>query len=85
MVDYLNENPEFNVELQGHTDSTGPKAWNDTLSQMRADSVKDFLVAHGIAADRLTAKGYGSSDPIASNDTPEGRHQNRRVDFAPSE
>jgi OOP family OmpA-OmpF porin len=85
VVTFLKDNPQFVVEIQGHTDSTGPKAWNDTLSQMRADSVKDFLVANGIAASRLTAKGYGSSDPIDSNDTPEGRHHNRRVDFAPSE
>jgi len=84
-VTFLKENPQYVVEIQGHTDSTGPKAWNDTLSQMRADSVKDYLVANGVAEGRLTAKGYGSSEPIASNDTAEGRRQNRRVDFAPSE
>jgi len=85
VVDYLKKNPQYHVEIQGHTDSTGPKAWNDTLSQMRADSVRDFLVAGGVPADRLTAKGYGWADPIASNDTKEGRQQNRRVDFQPSE
>ncbi len=85
VVDYLKKNPQYVVEIQGHTDSTGPKAWNDTLSQMRADSVRDFLVAGGVPAERLSAKGYGSADPIAPNDTKEGRQQNRRVDFQPSE
>jgi outer membrane protein OmpA-like peptidoglycan-associated protein len=85
VVDYLKTNQQYVVEIQGHTDSTGPKVWNDKLSQMRADSVRDFLVAGGVPADRLTAKGYGSADPIASNDTKEGRQQNRRVDFSPSE
>jgi OOP family OmpA-OmpF porin len=85
VVDFLNKNTQYLVEIQGHTDSTGPQAWNDTLSQMRADSVKEFLVAKGIAAGRLTAKGYASIEPIASNDTAEGRQQNRRVDFKPTE
>jgi len=84
-VTFLKKNPQYFVEIQGHTDSTGPKVWNDTLSQMRADSVRDFLVTSGLPADRLTAKGYGSADPIAPNDTKEGRQHNRRVDFQPSE
>jgi outer membrane protein OmpA-like peptidoglycan-associated protein len=85
VVTFLKKNPQYSVEVQGHTDNTGPKAWNDTLSQMRADSVRDFLIAGGIPADRLTAKGFGWAEPIASNDTAEGRQQNRRVDFQPSE
>jgi hypothetical protein len=85
VVAFLKKNPQYSVEIQGHTDNTGPKAWNDTLSQMRADSVRDFLVAGGVPADRLTAKGFGWAEPIASNDTAEGRQQNRRVDFQPSE
>jgi len=84
-VSFLKKNPQYSVEIQGHTDSTGPKAFNDTLSQKRAESVREFLVASGVPADRLTAKGYGSSDPIAPNGTKEGRQQNRRVDFQPSE
>ena len=62
---FLVKNTQYNVEIQGHTDSTGTAAWNDTLSQRRADSVKTFLAAEGVGADRMTAKGYGPSDPIA--------------------
>jgi len=85
VVNYLKKNPQYHVEIQGHTDSTGPASWNDTLSKMRAESVMHYLVAGGVGADRLTAEGYGSSEPIASNDTAEGRQQNRRVDFKPTE
>ena len=85
VVTYLRKNPQYHVEIQGHTDRTGPAAWNNTLSQMRAESVVEFLVAHGVDAKRLTAVGYGSSEPMASNDTREGRQQNRRVDFKPTE
>jgi OOP family OmpA-OmpF porin len=60
-------------------------AWNMELSKMRADSVKDFLVSNGVAADRLTTKGFGPNEPIAPNNTEEGRAMNRRVDFAPTE
>jgi OOP family OmpA-OmpF porin len=82
---FLQKNPQYHVEIQGNTDSTGPMAWNMKLSQMRADSVKDNLVARGVAAERLTAKGFGPNEPIAPNNTAEGRAQNRRVDFKPSE
>jgi len=85
VADFLKKNPQFKVEIEGHTDSTGPMGWNMKLSQMRADSVKAFLVEHGIAADRLSTKGLGPHEPVASNDTAEGRQQNRRVDFKPSE
>ncbi len=82
---FLVKNPQYVVEIQGHTDSTGTASFNDPLSQRRADSVVEFLVAEGVSADRLTAKGYGASDPIDSNDTADGRAKNRRVDFKPSE
>jgi len=82
---FLQKNQQYLVEIQGNTDSTGPMAWNMKLSQMRADSVKDYLVEQGIAADRLTTKGFGPNEPIAPNNTAEGRAQNRRVDFKPSE
>jgi OmpA-OmpF porin, OOP family len=67
------------VEVQGHTDSEGNKGFNKTLSQQRAEAVKKALVAHGIAAKRLVARGYGSEQPIADNRTEEGRAKNRRV------
>ena len=85
VVTFLKKNPQYHVEVQGHTDSTGPAAWNNTLSQMRAESVVEFLTESGVPADRLTAVGYGSSEPMVPNDTKEGRQQNRRVDFKPTE
>ncbi len=82
---FLNKNQQYMVEVQGNTDNTGPMAWNMELSKMRADSVRDFLVTNGVAADRLTTKGFGPNEPIAPNNTAEGRSMNRRVDFAPTE
>ena len=85
VVSFLKKNQQYTVEIQGNTDNTGPMAWNMELSKMRADSVKDFLVANGVAADRLTTKAFGPNEPIAPNNTAEGRATNRRVDFAPTE
>jgi outer membrane protein OmpA-like peptidoglycan-associated protein len=82
---FLKENPTFRVEIQGHTDSTGPLAWNMQLSKMRAESVKAFMVESGVAEERLTTKGFGPHEPIAPNDTAENRAKNRRVDFRPWE
>lgn len=65
----------------GHTDSTGPAAYNMQLSIRRADSVKDYLVSQGVPADRIYTEGRGLTDPIASNATREGRALNRRVDI----
>jgi OOP family OmpA-OmpF porin len=73
--------PGLNVEVQGHTDSVGSVAYNLNLSQRRADAVKAYLVSKGVGASALTAKGYGKTRPIASNDTAEGRTENRRVAF----
>ena len=67
------------VEIQGHTDSIGDAAYNQGLSEKRAKAIMDYLASHGIASYRLSAKGYGETLPIASNDTEEGRAKNRRV------
>ena len=69
------------VEIQGHTDDRGGAKMNQKLSQRRAEAVRKYLVSRGIAPDRLTAKGYGETQPIATNATAEGRKANRRVDF----
>ncbi len=82
-VNILEKNPEMRVEIQGHTDSEGDEVYNQTLSEKRAMAVKAYLVKQGINSNRLETKGYGSSNPITSNDTKEGRHKNRRVTFAP--
>lgn len=73
--------PDIRVEVQAHSDGSGAASYNQALSEKRAGSVRDYMVSKGIAADRLTAKGYGEDQPIASNDTPEGRAKNRRVEL----
>ena len=78
-INVLKQNPGLTVEIQGHTDSHGSDAYNQTLSENRANTVKQHLVNNGIAASRLATRGYGESQPVASNATSEGRAQNRRV------
>jgi outer membrane protein OmpA-like peptidoglycan-associated protein len=80
----LKENSSVNVQVQGYTDSVGTDAYNLRLSERRAASVKNFLVKEGVASTRLTTKGFGESDPVASNETAEGRAQNRRVELVPT-
>jgi OmpA-OmpF porin, OOP family len=75
----LKKYPRLRIELQGHTDSVGGDAYNRALSQRRADSVRQYLIEHGVAADRLTARGYGEAQPVDRNDTDAGRARNRRV------
>lgn len=77
----LKRNPELNVIVAGHTDNVGDAGRNRELSQMRAESVKAYLEGRGIASSRLTARGYGDSEPAASNETAEGRAKNRRVEL----
>lgn len=77
---FLKEHSKTKLEIQGHTDNTGAKSLNESLSQLRAESVRNYLVLkQGISEDRITAKGYGSAQPVADNKTAEGRAKNRRV------
>lgn len=80
-VKVLQSLPDIKVEVQGHTCDIGGRAYNLKLSQARAETVKNFLVQHGIEESRLSPKGYGMDLPVASNATEEGRAQNRRVVF----
>lgn len=78
----LNDYPDTDVMIYGHTDNTGSDAINQPLSENRAAAVKDFLVSKGVDTKRITTQGLGSKSPVASNDTDEGRQQNRRVEIA---
>ena len=82
VIDTLAGQPSMTVQVAGHTDSKGLAAYNVRLSEERAVSVKEFLVENGIDAGRLTAIGYGESQPIADNGTEDGREANRRVEFS---
>ena len=73
--------PAGRFEVAGYTDDTGSRAVNERLSQARAEAVRALLVSAGVPADRLTARGYGPTDPVAPNATPEGRELNRRVEL----
>lgn len=77
----LNSHPELKFSVEGHTDSDGDEAFNQTLSERRAKAVADQLVKMGISAKLLTSKGWGETKPIDSNSTPEGKANNRRVEF----
>ena len=81
LVAILNKYPNTNIEIQGHTDSRGTDEYNMGLSLRRANAVRDYLASQGIAATRMTTRGFGESAPAYSNDTPEGMAQNRRVEF----
>ena len=73
--------PDRKIVVEGHTDSTGPAKFNMKLSELRAESVKAGLVESAVSKDRIETHGYGSTKPVASNGTPEGRSQNRRVEI----
>lgn len=82
LVPVFKEYADTDITIFGYTDSTGPVDYNLTLSEQRAASVKSYLAAQGISASRFTIVGRGIADPVATNDTAEGRSQNRRVEFA---
>jgi outer membrane protein OmpA-like peptidoglycan-associated protein len=81
VISLMKENPNLKVEIIGHTDKVGKDADNLTLSMNRARSVVDYLVAGGLDKTRFAARGYGSSQPVSSNDTEEGRALNRRTEL----
>jgi OOP family OmpA-OmpF porin len=80
-IQTLKEQPDVRVSVEGHTDSVGSDAYNQRLSERRAQAVADYLAAGGIARSRMSARGYGESKPVASNATDDGRAQNRRVEL----
>lgn len=82
LVPVFKEYADTNIDIYGYTDSTGQPEYNLKLSRERAESVKSYLKAKGLMAERMKTTGLGIADPIASNDTEEGRSQNRRVEFA---
>lgn len=81
LADFLYENPGINIEIRGHTNRTPQAFYADRLSQRRAESVLDYLVAQGISADRLTATGYGKQLPLYEEDNSQSRQKNQRVEI----
>jgi outer membrane protein OmpA-like peptidoglycan-associated protein len=81
LAEVLRDNPDANLSLKGHTDNVGDDDSNMTLSQNRANAVKDYLIQQGIDGSRITAEGFGETKPVADNNTPAGRTKNRRVEM----
>lgn len=81
LLEILNKYPDTDIELQGHTDDTGPEKYNQELSERRAKTVDDYLSGKGIPANRIKIKGFGETIPKYDNATASGRAQNRRVEF----
>ena len=77
----LQQYGDVTIYVDGYTDSIGSDAYNQRLSERRANAVKEYLQSHGVAASRMTARGFGKTNPVASNETAEGRAQNRRVEL----
>lgn len=82
---FLKEHPERQVQIEGHTDSTGPAEYNQQLSERRANAVRAFLIDAGVSGDRIVTRGYGHDSPVASNNTAAGRQMNRRVEIVLSD
>ncbi len=81
LVKLLKDVPKLKIEISGHTDNVGSESMNQKLSEDRAASVVAYVISKGISKDRLTSKGYGSTRPVASNNSADGRQQNRRTEF----
>ena len=81
LVELLKDNPDLKIQISGHTDNVGKEEKNLLLSKQRAEAVKAFLQHYQISGGRITTKGFGSSQPIVSNHTKEGRSKNRRTEF----
>jgi outer membrane protein OmpA-like peptidoglycan-associated protein len=82
LVQLLNDNPTVNISIYGHTDNEGSASSNLSLSEKRAAAIKNYLITQGIAAKRLSSKGFGETQPIDSNETDEGKARNRRTEFS---
>lgn len=80
-VNSLNESVGISVIIEGHTDNIGSFSYNQLLSEARAKAVRDYLIAHGIASERLVSVGHGQTSPVANNNSKQGRYQNRRVEL----
>lgn len=80
LADYLNLKKTLFIEIAGHTDNVGTPEANQKLSEERANAVRQYLLKKGIAAERVTAKGYGDTQPVAENDSPAGKQKNRRTE-----
>ena len=80
VVEYMTHKKSARIEISGHTDNVGNKNANKSLSQKRADAVRDYLISKGIDGARIKPVGYGDTMPVAPNTTPEGRQKNRRIE-----
>jgi len=81
VAEFLKENPNVTVKVEGHTDNVGSEIYNQDLSERRAKSVANYIIDKGVDADRVSTEGFGFSKPIADNDSDEGRAQNRRTEL----
>jgi outer membrane protein OmpA-like peptidoglycan-associated protein len=81
VAELLKQHPDRDVSIEGHTDSVGSANYNQQLSEARAAAVREYLLRRGVAAERLSAVGYGKTRPIVPNDSPSARQQNRRVEI----
>ncbi|HAC25296.1 MAG TPA: hypothetical protein DCE81_10300 [Cytophagales bacterium] len=81
LAQFLRDNPEIAIEIQGHTDNVGQESYNQELSLKRCQSVQHFLTDNGITSARLSARGFGASKPIAKNDSEKNRQRNRRIEI----